>query len=77
MKGYSQIAESLVRFSVFDRPYSENTIVQQTLAIFYVDILKFHKEAYRFLRRSCKGLVLISRHDDGKLIRQQIGKCSL
>ncbi|KAI1501805.1 hypothetical protein F5X99DRAFT_381098 [Biscogniauxia marginata] len=49
---YARIAEPLARFKVLDRAYSRNPDVQQPLAIFYADILKFHKQAYKFVRRS-------------------------
>ncbi|KAK3345804.1 hypothetical protein B0T25DRAFT_460566 [Lasiosphaeria hispida] len=49
---YARIAEPLARFKIFDQTYSSNVEIQQTLAIFYSDILKFHKEAYKFVRRS-------------------------
>ncbi|KAI6777889.1 uncharacterized protein J7T54_001546 [Emericellopsis cladophorae] len=52
IRAYSRIGECLLRFREFDRAFFDNTNVQQTLAIFYVDILKFHKEAYQFVRRS-------------------------
>ncbi|KAH7303097.1 hypothetical protein B0I35DRAFT_384399 [Stachybotrys elegans] len=52
IKAYSQIAEPLQRFKIIDRAFSSDKDVQRSLAIFYSDILKFHKEAYRFVRRS-------------------------
>ncbi|KAF7542513.1 hypothetical protein G7Z17_g11504 [Cylindrodendrum hubeiense] len=52
IKAYSRIARPLQRFKIIDRTFSTNKEVQQTLAIFYSDILKFHKEAYQFVRRS-------------------------
>ena len=54
IKAYTRIAEPLARFKILDQAYSRNMDVQQTLAIFYADILKFHKEAYKFVRRSSK-----------------------
>ncbi|KAM5354528.1 hypothetical protein ACJ41O_001175 [Fusarium nematophilum] len=60
IKGYARIAEPLTRFAMIDRSFSSNTEVQQTLAIFYSDILKFHKEAYKFLRRSCWKVLFVT-----------------
>ncbi|KAF4984798.1 hypothetical protein FZEAL_89 [Fusarium zealandicum] len=60
MKAYSRIAEPLARFAMFDRTYTNNKDVQQTLAIFYSDILKFHKEAYQFVRRGSWKLLFLS-----------------
>ncbi|KAH8690624.1 NACHT domain protein [Talaromyces proteolyticus] len=52
VKAYSRIGESLTRFKVLSETFSQNTEFQQTFAVFYVDILQFHKEAYKFVRRS-------------------------
>lgn len=52
MKGYSKIAESLVRFEILQQAFTGNPGFQQTLAVFYSDILQFHKFAYTFLCRS-------------------------
>jgi hypothetical protein len=54
IKAYSRIGESLTRFRVLDATFSQNANFQQTLAVFYADILRFHKQAYKFVRRSCK-----------------------
>lgn len=34
--------------------FIKNPDFQQTVAVFYADILQFHKHAYRFVRRSGK-----------------------
>ena len=54
IKGYSRIAEPLERFSRLGEAFSTNLDFQQTLAIFYADILQFHKNAYKFVRRNSK-----------------------
>jgi hypothetical protein len=54
IKAYSRIGESLNRFRVLDDTFRQNASFQQTLAVFYADILRFHKQAYTFVRRSCK-----------------------
>lgn len=54
IKGYAQLAESLVRFEILDSAFKDNHHFQQTLAVFYADILQFHKHAYKFVRRSGK-----------------------
>ena len=54
VKGYSSIAEPLGRFGLLSDTFSTNIDFQQTLAIFYADILQFHKHAYKFVRRSSK-----------------------
>ncbi|KAL7801430.1 hypothetical protein V8C43DRAFT_312589 [Trichoderma afarasin] len=52
IKVYSRLAEPLARFSLFDRSFSNNMEVQNTLAVYYSDILKFHGEVYKFVRRN-------------------------
>lgn len=56
IKGYSKIAECLGRFAVLESSFKSNQDFQQTFAIFYADILEFHKHAYKFVRRSSKSL---------------------
>ncbi|KAL7804000.1 hypothetical protein V8C43DRAFT_1900 [Trichoderma afarasin] len=52
IKGYSQLAESLGRFEILGNAFIRDPDFQQTLAVFYADILQFHKHAYKFVRRS-------------------------
>lgn len=52
VKGYGRIAASLQCFEILGTAFSGNTQFQQTLAIFYADILEFHKHAYKFVRRN-------------------------
>lgn len=54
IKGYSQLAESLGRFELLGNAFIRDPDFQQTLAVFYADILQFHKHAYKFVRRSGK-----------------------
>jgi hypothetical protein len=54
IKGYASIAESLKRFEILSDAFIGNPEFQQTLAVFYADILEFHKHAYKFVRRSGK-----------------------
>ena len=54
MKAYSRLAEPLARFKILDQAYSNTLEFQDVLAVFYSDILRFHKEAYLFVRRSSK-----------------------
>ncbi|CVL12624.1 uncharacterized protein FPRN_10900 [Fusarium proliferatum] len=60
MKVYGQIAEPLKRFEKLNRAFCSDKDVQQTLATFYSDILKFHKEAYQFIRRSSWRLLFLT-----------------
>ncbi|KAG8668043.1 hypothetical protein FPOAC1_007404 [Fusarium poae] len=52
IKGYASIAESLKRFEILSNALINEPGFQQTVAVFYADILKFHKYAYKFVRRS-------------------------
>ncbi|KAF2108637.1 hypothetical protein BDV96DRAFT_616200 [Lophiotrema nucula] len=52
MKGYSRISEALTRFDILSDAFSNDHDFQQTLAVFYADILQFHKHAYKFVRRN-------------------------
>jgi hypothetical protein len=54
IKGYSRMAESLGRFEILSDAFKGNSDFQQTLAVFYADILQFHKHAYTFVRRTSK-----------------------
>ncbi|EHK48685.1 hypothetical protein TRIATDRAFT_53227, partial [Trichoderma atroviride IMI 206040] len=49
---YSQIAESLPRMDMLNEAFRKNIQFQETLAVFYSDILNFHRHAYLFVRRS-------------------------
>ncbi|KDN69904.1 putative NACHT domain-containing protein [Colletotrichum sublineola] len=49
---YARIAEPLARFKMLYQTFYQSVELQQTFATFYSDILKFHKEAYKFVRRS-------------------------
>jgi hypothetical protein len=52
MKGYSRIASALKRFEILDKAFSRDAEFQKTMAVFYADILQFHKHAYKFVRRN-------------------------
>ncbi|KAH0498290.1 hypothetical protein TgHK011_005547 [Trichoderma gracile] len=52
IKVYSRLAEPLARFNLFQASFSNNPEVQRALAVYYSDILKFHGEAYNFVRRN-------------------------
>ncbi|KAG7404211.1 Vegetative incompatibility protein HET-E-1 [Fusarium oxysporum f. sp. rapae] len=60
IKVYCQIAEPLKRFQKLNRAFYSDKDIQQTLAIFYSDILRFHKEAYQFIRRSSWRLLFLT-----------------
>ncbi|RMJ17032.1 hypothetical protein CDV36_003297 [Fusarium kuroshium] len=60
IKGYSSIAESLKRFEILSDAFIGNQEFQQTLAVFYADILEFHKNAYKFVRRSGWKLMFVT-----------------
>ncbi|KAH8688529.1 hypothetical protein BGZ61DRAFT_494602 [Ilyonectria robusta] len=60
IKGYSGIAESLKRFEILSVAFIDEPEFQQTLAVFYADILQFHIHAYKFIRRSGWKLIFLA-----------------
>ncbi|KAF5536492.1 NACHT domain-containing protein [Fusarium napiforme] len=60
IKVYGQIAEPLKRLQKLSRAFYSDKDVQQTLATFYSDILKFHTEAYQFVRRGSWRLLFLT-----------------
>ncbi|KAL5382784.1 hypothetical protein DPSP01_006342 [Paraphaeosphaeria sporulosa] len=60
MKGYARIASNLGRFERLSSEFLTNQDFQQTLAVYYADILQFHKHAYIFIRRSGWRLLFIT-----------------
>ncbi|PFH57630.1 hypothetical protein XA68_14769 [Ophiocordyceps unilateralis] len=54
IQAYSRISSSLSRFEILSDTFIRDQDFQQTLAVFYADILQFHKHAYRFVKRSGK-----------------------
>ena len=51
IRGYSRLSDSLGRIEILSNAFATNSDFQQTLAVFYADILRFHKHAYTFVRR--------------------------
>ncbi|KAF3914315.1 hypothetical protein AA313_de0201686 [Arthrobotrys entomopaga] len=85
IKAYSKIGECLTRFRVLGQTFSENIDFQQTLAGFYANIVRFHRQAYGFVRRSCWKVLFISSWgrfqrrfgdilDDMKRLEEQVEK---
>lgn len=60
IKAYSRIAEPLARFKLLGQTFSKHPHVQDTLAVFYSDILRFHKDAYKFVCRSGWEILFLS-----------------
>lgn len=54
IRGYSRIAESLARFKILGGIFNKDAEFQHTLAVYYSDILQFHRHAYKFVRRRRK-----------------------
>ncbi|KAI8687557.1 NACHT domain-containing protein [Fusarium keratoplasticum] len=53
IKAYSQVADSLRRFQLLEQSFKDKPQLYPTFAIFYADILQFHKAAYKFVTRRC------------------------
>ena len=63
IQGYSGIAESLHRFDILNEALKTNTDFQETVSVFYADILKFHEHAYKFVRRNGMFVVFLHGRD--------------
>ncbi|KAK6537155.1 hypothetical protein TWF694_011352 [Orbilia ellipsospora] len=85
IKAYSKIGECLTRFRLLGQVFSRNIDFQQTLAGYYANIVRFHKQAYGFVRRSCWKILFISSWgrfqrrfstilDDMKRLEEQVEK---
>lgn len=53
IKAYAQIADALRRFQLLERSFQGKPDLYPTFAVFYADILTFHKAAYKFVSRPC------------------------
>jgi len=53
IKAYSDIADSLHRFQRLELSFRDKPEIYPTFAVFYADILSFHKAAYKFVTRPC------------------------
>lgn len=51
---YSRIAESLSRFQLLEVSFKGQPQLYPVFVIYYADILRFHKAAYKFVTRRCK-----------------------
>ncbi|CAG1982701.1 unnamed protein product [Fusarium graminearum] len=51
IKGYARIADCLGRFKTLHTALGAERDFQETLAVFYVNILQYHEQAYTFVRR--------------------------
>ena len=63
IKAYSGIAESLQRFEILNKALRTNSDFQETVAVFYADILLFHEHAYKFVRRNGMFVVFLRDRD--------------
>lgn len=50
MEAYVKIADALPRFDRYSASFSQHDF-QNVLALVYVDIIEFHRRAYKFFRR--------------------------
>lgn len=51
ISAYTQIAEALPRFDRLALTFKDNVQFENVLALVYVDILEFHRRAYKFFTR--------------------------
>ncbi|KAI1130951.1 hypothetical protein F5Y10DRAFT_99697 [Nemania abortiva] len=60
INAYSRIAESLKRFEFLSEAFASDKEFQQTLAVYYADILEFHQHAYKALSRNSWKILFIT-----------------
>jgi hypothetical protein len=51
ISGYKEIAANLPRFDRLSATFAQDKNFQRVLAVFYEDVLEFHRRAYKFVRR--------------------------
>ena len=54
IEAYGKIAETLSRLEKLSDAFSDNSAFLGKMALYYADILEFHRRAYKFVRRKCK-----------------------
>jgi hypothetical protein len=52
ISAYKLIAETLPRFDRLSEAFKESEDFKQVVAVFYADIIRFHKEAYKLVKRN-------------------------
>ncbi|KAK3330847.1 hypothetical protein B0H66DRAFT_467189 [Apodospora peruviana] len=60
IKTYARIAESLGRFQLWEASFKGKPQLYPSFAIFYSDILQFHKSAYNFVTRRCWKILFLT-----------------
>ncbi|KAI1734594.1 hypothetical protein F4680DRAFT_336723 [Xylaria scruposa] len=53
---YGHIAETMPRLKNLGNTFKDSPALLTKLALYYVDILEFHRRAYKFVRRKCRCL---------------------
>ncbi|KAK5656663.1 hypothetical protein OQA88_4643 [Cercophora sp. LCS_1] len=60
IRAYSQIADDLRRFQLLERSFQGTPDIYPTFAVFYANILTFHKAAYKFVSRPSWRLLFLT-----------------
>lgn len=71
ISAYGQIAEHLPRFDRLSDAYRDHPDFQRVLALVYSDIMEFHRQAYKFFKRSGMYILLLL----GKMLMRPGWKC--
>lgn len=50
---YGRIAETMPRLNHLGGAFKDSPALLTKLALYYVDVLEFHRRAYKFVRRKC------------------------
>lgn len=56
LDAYGRIAETLPRLKNLAEAFKDSPALLTKLALYYAEILEFHRRAYKFIRRKCKYL---------------------
>lgn len=54
IEAYDRIAETLPRLDQLAVAFKSNPMLLTKLALYYADVLEFHRRAYKFVRRKCE-----------------------
>lgn len=62
IEAYDKIAETLPQLDRLSNASTNNPTLLAKLALYYTDVLEFHRRAYKFVRRKCKKYIAHSTH---------------
>jgi hypothetical protein len=54
LDAYERIAETMPRLRTLGDTFKDNPTLLTKLALYYAEVLEFHRRAYKFVRRKCR-----------------------